>query len=146
MKHAYGVGIVLLLALGLMSKPVAAQSGQTGSRPRIQLGKNYPNPFNPETRIPFTLGDALFQGGKSVVVTIRIYNQLHQLVAIPQALNHPNGNGARLDRLEYAAPGEYIAYWDGYDALGKKVASGLYFARLEVNGERSQPIKLIVAN
>ncbi|MEO5510839.1 MAG: hypothetical protein ABIV28_00265 [Longimicrobiales bacterium] len=146
MKHAYGVGIVLLLALGCMSKPVAAQSGQTDGRPRIQLGKNYPNPFNPETRIPFTLGDGLFQGGKSVVVTIRIYNQLHQLVAIPQALNHPSGNGARLNRLEYAAPGDYVAYWDGYDALGKKVASGLYFARLEVNGERSQPIKLIVDN
>jgi hypothetical protein len=145
MKHAYGVGIVLLLALGFMSKPVAAQSGQTGS-PRVQLKQNYPNPFNPETRIPFTLGDALFQGGRSPVVTIRIYNQLHQLVAVPQALNHPNGNGARLDKLAYTAPGDYVAYWDGYDALGKKVASGLYFARLEVNGERSQVIRLIVAN
>ncbi len=146
MKHAYGVGIVLLLALGLFSAPAAAQSGQTESRPRIQLKPNYPNPFNPETRIPFALGEALFQGGRSVKVTMKIYNQLHQLVAIPQALNHANGNGAKMDKLDYAAPGEYTAYWDGYDALGKKVASGLYFARLEVNGERSQPIRLVVAN
>jgi hypothetical protein len=146
MKHAYGVGIVLLLAFGFMSKPVAAQSGQPDGRPRVQLKQNYPNPFNPETRIPFTLGESLFQAGRTVKVSMKIYNQLHQLVAIPQALNHANGNGAKLDKLEYAAPGDYVAYWDGYDALGKKVASGLYFARLEVNGERSQPIRLVVAN
>ncbi len=146
MKHAYGVGIVLLLALGLFSAPASAQSGQTGSRPNVQLKPNYPNPFNPTTRIPFVLGEALFQDGRNVVVSMKIYDQLHRLVAVPSALNHPNGNGSALDKLAYAAPGEFEAYWDGTDRFGKKVASGLYFARLEVNGERSQPIKLIVAN
>ena len=146
MKHAYGVGIVLLLALGLLSNPASAQGGQPESRPRVQLKPNYPNPFNPTTRIPFVLGEAFFEGGRTAVVTLKIYDQLHRLIAVPQALNHPSGNGAALDKLVYTAPGEYEAYWNGVDRYNKKVASGLYFARLEVNGERSQPIRLIVAN
>src|SRR4051794_39107089 len=129
MKHAYGVGIVLLLALGLTVKPAAAQGTPPGSPPRVQLKQNYPNPFNPETRIPFTLGESLFQSGKSVKVTLKIYNQLHQYVATFVALNHPNGNGAVIDNLEYTAAGDYEAYWDGYDRYHRKVASGLYFAR-----------------
>jgi hypothetical protein len=145
MKHAYGVGIVLLLAFGLASKPAAAQATPPNGA-RVQLKQNYPNPFNPETRIPFTLGEALFKNGQTVKVTLKIYDQLHRLVATPIALNHPRGNAAKLDQLEFTAAGDYEAFWDGYDRDHKKVASGLYFARLEVNGERSQPIKLVVAN
>lgn len=146
MKHAYGVGIVLLLALGLASKPAAAQTTKPGSQSRVQLKQNYPNPFNPETRISFTLGDDVFKAGRSVKVTLKIYNQLHQYVASFVALNHPSGNAAVIDLLEYTTPGTFEAYWDGYDRFHKKVASGLYFARLEVNGERSQPIRMIVDN
>ena len=145
MKHAYGVGIVLLLALGL-AKPAAAQGTPPKGQSHVQLKQNYPNPFNPETRIPFTLGEGLFKTKSSVKVTLKIYDQLHRYVATPIALNHPNGNAAVLELLEYTAAGDYEAYWDGYDKYHKKVASGLYFARLEVNGERSQPIRLVVAN
>ena len=147
MKRLYGVGIVLLLALGLVSTPAEAQQpGKPGGQPTGQLKPNYPNPFNPETRIPFTLPEELFKSGRPVVVTITIYTQLIQLVAYPQALNHPEGNGVKIDRLEYTAPGDYVAYWNGVDKFGNKVASGLYFAWLEVNGVRSKPIRLLVAN
>lgn len=146
MKHAYGVGIVLLLAFGLASTPAAAQTTQPNGRPRIQLRPNYPNPFNPETKISFALGETLFQAGRPVKVTLKIYNQLHQYVATFVALNHTSGNAAVIEGLEYSTPGDYEAYWDGYDRYHKKVASGLYFARLEVNGERSQPIRMVVAN
>ena len=146
MKHAYGVGIVLLLAFGTLSRPAAAQTGQAASRTNSQLGRNYPNPFNPTTRIPFTLTESAFAGGRKATVTLRIYNQLHELVAIPIALNHPNGSAAKVEKLEYSAPGDYETYWEGMDKYGKKVASGLYFYQLEVNGERSQPKVMIVSN
>jgi hypothetical protein len=146
MKHAYGVGIVLLLALGLASKPAQAQSTPSSSPPRVQLKQNYPNPFNPETKISFSLSESLFKDGKPVKVTLKIYNQLAQYVATFVALDHPRGNGAVIDHLDYTAAGDYVAYWDGYDRFHHKVASGLYIARLEVNGERSQTIRMIVAN
>jgi flagellar hook assembly protein FlgD len=116
--------------------------GQGQRRPRVQLGQNYPNPFNPTTTIPFPLPPELFESGKAVV-TIRIYNALQQLVAVPKALDHPTA-GDVLD-LEYTAPGWYEAYWDGTDKNGRKVASGVYYMRLEVNGERAPPRKMVVA-
>jgi len=145
MRRTLGVGIVLLLGFLVFAGPTSAQSG-TQSRDRgFQLQQNFPNPFNPETRIPFGLQDDLFRDGKRVVVTIRIYNVLHQLVAIPTALNHPAGNGAAVENLEYTTPGTHLAYWDGLDVNGRKVASGLYIVSLEVNGRRATPIKITVA-
>lgn len=141
MRRGIGVGVVLLLALCLIPTTV---SGQGQRRPRVQLGQNYPNPFNPTTTIPFTLEEPLFEGGKPVVVTIRIYNALQQLVKIPTALNHPLGD-VLVENLEYTAPGTYEAYWDGTDKNGRKVASGVYYTRVEVNGERGPPMKMVVA-
>ena len=71
---------------------------------------NYPNPFNPETWIPFDLADA----GE---VTIRVYDVAGQVVR-------------RLD-LGYVEPGKYhtrdaAAYWDGRNEFGEAVASGVY--------------------
>jgi hypothetical protein len=144
MRRILGVGVVLL-ALGLLPATLYGQSTEPGRRPRVQLKQNYPNPFNPTTTIPLPLPAELFEDGRPVVVTIRIYNALQQLVAIPKALNHPGGNGVLVDHLEYTAPGEYEAYWDGLDKSGRKVASGVYYMRLEVNGERAPPVKMVVA-
>jgi len=143
MRRGIGVGVVLLLALGLLPTTVWGQS--PGRRPRVQLGQNYPNPFNPTTTIPFTLPEELFESGKPVVVTIRIYNALQQLVAIPLARYHPSAGDALVENLEYTTPGDYEAYWDGTDKNGRKVASGVYYMRLEVNGERAPPRKMVVA-
>lgn len=140
MRRGIGVGVVLLLVLGLFPAMLLGQ--EPGRRPRAQLGQNYPNPFNPTTKIPFELFDGDFQGGKAVV-TIRIYNPLQQLVAIPQALDSPDGR-RELDGVTYTQPGKYEAYWDGTDKNGRKVASGVYYMRLEVNGERFPPKKLVV--
>lgn len=142
MRRVLSVGVVLL-ALGLLPSTLYGQSSEPGRRPRVQLRQNYPNPFNPETWIPFTLFPETFENGE-VVVTIRIYNALQQLVAVPKALNHPQGEGVLVERLEYTAPGEYVAYWDGTDKTGRKVASGVYYMRLEVNGERAPPRKMVV--
>jgi hypothetical protein len=107
------------------------------------LEQNYPNPFNPETRIPFVLADDLFAEGKLPVVSIRIFNILQQLVAVPTALRHPMGEGVRVTALEYPAPGRYEAYWDGSDENGRQVASGIYLMQLNVNGV-SQTRKMYV--
>ena len=75
---------------------------------------NYPNPFNPETWIPYQLA-------KPADVTISIYAS--------------DGNVVRTLALGHQAAGMYksrthAAYWNGRNELGESVASGLYFYTL----------------
>ena len=75
---------------------------------------NYPNPFNPETWIPYHLA-------KPADVTLHIYAM--------------NGMLVRTLTLGHQAAGMYqsrnrAAYWDGRNAFGEKVASGVYFYTL----------------
>lgn len=74
------------------------------------LKGNYPNPFNPETTIRFSLKDA----GK---VRISVYNLKGQMVK--KVLER------ELDS------GYHSVVWDGRDERGKAVASGIYFYRME---------------
>jgi hypothetical protein len=74
---------------------------------------------------------------------VRIFNVLTQLVAQPVALGHPSGEGIEVDQLEYLLPGEYEAFWDGTDPMGRQVASGIYLMQLTVNG-RSATRKMYV--
>jgi hypothetical protein len=140
MRRLTRVSFVLLSMLGLTLafSPLPAQdlrpgrsSGQEASG--FQLEQNYPNPFNPETTIPFVLGADMFEGGAPVVVSMRIFNLLQQPVASPLALRHPAGE-VQLSQLEYTSPGRHEAFWDGKDASGRSVASGIYFVQLTVNG------------
>ncbi|MEX2283155.1 MAG: hypothetical protein WEE89_11795 [Gemmatimonadota bacterium] len=137
MRRAFGVGVVLLL-LGVLSPDgLFAQNP-----PRSRMRGNYPNPFNPTTTIQFELFEEDFRG-KPGKVTIFILNQLQQLVAIPTALeSHPNGT--KVENLTYPGPGVYEAYWDGTDRRGRKVASGVYFQFMVVNGERQPPKRMVV--
>ena len=78
------------------------------------LLRNYPNPFNPETWLPYQLS-------KSSDVTFSIYSV--------------NGTLVRTLSLGYQAAGVYrsrsrAAYWDGRNAHGEPVASGVYFFSL----------------
>ena len=82
-----------------------------------QLLPNYPNPFNPETTIPFEIG-----GFQSVLARLSVYNVLGQQVAMP--LN------------KVLAPGIYEVQWDGRDTFGKPVSSGLYFYELSTGDFR----------
>ena len=81
---------------------------------KTALLANYPNPFNPETWIPYQLSTA-------AAVTISIHAA--------------DGNLVRTLTLGYQDAGMYkhrstAAYWDGKNALGESVASGLYFYTL----------------
>ena len=132
------LGLVLALSV-FMPEKSAAQTQDNGtkqSRPGMSLGQNYPNPFNPETSIPFGVGDppTCSDQGKQHRVSLRIYNLLHQLVAVP-VLKGGNFAGQPLDGLSLQC-GEYVAYWSGKDIrTGREAASGVYLFRLEVDGK-----------
>jgi len=89
--------------------------------------QNFPNPFNPETWIPFELA-------KDASVKIEIYDMTGRLVHT-------------LD-LGYRPAGYYVnqsaaAYWNGRNFSGERVASGLYFYRL-ITGERSAVRRMLI--
>ena len=88
---------------------------------------NYPNPFNPETWIPYQLA-------KPANVTLTIYN-VKGVVVRQLALGHrPLGF--------YYSRGR-AAHWDGRNQLGEKVASGLYFYTFTA-GEFTATQKLLI--
>ena len=117
----------LLLGAG---SPVAAQANLLP--PRVELKENYPNPFFPATTIPFLIAPEVCGRGHQPVVSLKIYNVLVQVVAIPVLAN----SGERLDSLRLRC-GEYRAYWDGRYLDGKgETTSGVYYYQLTVDGER----------
>lgn len=134
MRRTLGVSLAVFVLSGAAALHAQEGAPEGGAPGGFSLEQNYPNPFNPETRIPFTLGDDLFAQGQPVVVSIRIFNILQQVVAVPTALRHPLGEGVPVAGLEYIAPGRYEAYWDGADRTGRPVASGIYLMQITVNG------------
>jgi hypothetical protein len=132
-----------IVALGLfvaIPAQVEAQGDRQGRL--VELQRNYPNPFNPETTIPFALGEELWDVEKPVV-SLRIYNVLVQLVAIPVL----QGTGEKLDEmeLEWNGTGRFEAYWDGkiLDS-GREAASGVYVYQIIVNGRSAGSMKMTV--
>ena len=88
---------------------------------------NYPNPFNPETWIPYQLKTP-------TAVRINIYN--------------PHGILVRELSLGYQVAGRYTsraraAYWDGRNTVGEPVASGLYFYTLTA-GDFSSTRRMVI--
>lgn len=90
---------------------------------RNYLGQNAPNPFNPSTTIRYSVA----QTGP---VTIRIFNAGGALVRTLVDAPH--------------APGEYTVRWDGHDASGNRLSSGVYFYRIETGGGFRDSKKLIL--
>jgi hypothetical protein len=126
--------LVLLGLIGLATAPAYGQGGGEG-RPAVQLEQNYPNPFNPETTIPFTLSPELWDGGQRPVVSLRIFNVLAQVVAVPVL----QGTGEPLEGMEltWNGTGSYAAYWDGkVRGTDREAASGVYVYQITVNGFR----------
>ena len=111
---ASGLGAPAAIVLG--TEPIApvvaaAPTTAVASPDTTALLPNYPNPFNPETWIPYQLA-------KPADVTLTIY-------AV-------NGQIVRRLALGHQLVGTYqsknrAAYWDGRNTVGEPVASGLYF-------------------
>ncbi len=105
------------LLTGVEAKPVLHQPD------RYRLHPNYPNPFNPETTITFELP----QSGH---VDIAVYNT----------------RGRRIQTLagRTMSAGAHQLIWNGTDARGKPVVSGVYFCVMRAGGIR-QVVKMVLA-
>ena len=88
---------------------------------------NYPNPFNPETWIPYQLATP-------ADVTLTIYSVEGALVRTLSLGHHPAGLYQSRSRA---------AYWDGRNMMGEPVASGVYFYRLTA-GEFTATRKMLI--
>jgi flagellar hook assembly protein FlgD len=89
----------------------------------MALAQNYPNPFNPQTKIDFALP-------ASSNVRLEVYDLL----------------GRRISTLVDGPyqPGRYSVIWNGKDAAGSPVASGVYFYRLTTDaGVQQEKMTLV---
>ena len=125
--------LTLVLALCAISPRSAAgqRSSPVRGRPLGSLGQNYPNPFKAETYIPFTVEDCGGVGGQHSA-SMRIYNVLAQLVAVPVLF----GADRPLTGLRLSC-GEYLGVWNGrLGRRGQRAAPGVYVYELIVDGQR----------
>ena len=101
-------------------EPSLLRAATLGGIKRTALFQNFPNPFNPETWLPYQLG------GKSDVA-FHIFNTRGQLV---RRLDVGTQSAGTYQNKETAA------YWDGQDQLGQAVSSGLYFYTLTAGSSK----------
>lgn len=113
---------------GTVTVTAAASAPSSHQSPaKTALLSNYPNPFNPETWIPYHLS-------KSANVTLAIYNVKGEMV--------------RQLALGHKAAGSYLSrnraiHWDGKNQSGEKVATGVYFYRFTA-GDFSATRKMLI--
>lgn len=108
-REASGGSLMFKRGIAMLESILAAMTPN-----KTALLANYPNPFNPETWIPYQLA-------KSADVTLTIYDLQGKLIR-QLALGHqPAGIYQSRNRS---------AYWDGRNAHGELVASGVYFYTL----------------
>ena len=88
----------------------------------FELAQNYPNPFNPSTSLRYTIP-------QNADVRLEIFNVLGQLVKV--LVNEPQNAGVK------------TVVWDGTNALGNRVASGVYLYKLTA-GNFVQTRKMIL--
>ena len=97
-------------------EPNGKQSTMWGKIKTAKVFQNYPNPFNPETWIPYNLFE-------SSDVKISIFASSGELV--------------REFKLGQQARGDKKLYWDGKNADGETVASGIYFYQFKAGNTQS---------
>ena len=91
------------------------------------LFANYPNPFNPETWIPYQLS-------KPSEVMLTVYSATGEVVRTLELGHQPAGKCQTQSRA---------AYWDGRNAFGEMAAIGIYFYTLAA-GDFSATRKMLI--
>ena len=124
--------VIHIWDLGLKSDDsagAAENDGREDAAPQqpAQLLPNYPNPFNPETWIPYHLET-------DTDVSLSIYNVSGRLVRTIDLGYRPAGL--------YANRSDAI-YWDGRNTHGEQVASGVYIYRLTA-GDYSASRRMVI--
>ena len=124
-----GLGAPANIVLGSAPAATAAAPARVREIPtQTALLANYPNPFNPETWIPYQLAEPSD-------VKITIYNT-HGVVVRQLELGHqPAGTYTSQSRA---------AYWNGRNSQGERVASGIYFYQLQTDNVSSLRKMLIL--
>ncbi|MXX98555.1 MAG: T9SS type A sorting domain-containing protein [Gammaproteobacteria bacterium] len=107
--------------------PTSVQSASTRLPTQTALLANFPNPFNPDTYIPY---------------------QLHAPAHVRLSIYDVRGALVREINVGYRAAGQYLtstsaAHWDGRDHRGERVASGVYLYRLQA-GPVAQVRKMVL--
>lgn len=129
-RRAEILGRVLdwLETAGGLSIDLAGRGALAQETPQIPseltLGHNYPNPFNPVTRIQFGIPN-----GYDGPVTLCVYNVKGELVATIFSGS--------------AKPGYHTYEWNGLNAGGRPVSTGIYFCRF-VAGETRITRKMVL--
>ena len=94
--------------------PVSIEEEVIQTPPSIQLKRNYPNPFNPETKIDFSISE-------DCKTNLSVYNIKGQLVKILINADLEKGN--------------HDIIWFGRNNNNEPVSSGVYFYKLKVNNK-----------
>ena len=94
---------------------------------QTQLLANYPNPFNPETWIPFQLA-------QDSTITARIYDVTGKQIREIELGHLPAGNYVEVNKA---------IYWDGRSEDGEQVSSGTYFYQIEA-GDYTETRKMVI--
>ena len=89
---------------------------------KFELNQNFPNPFNPNTSIQFSLG-------QNELISLNIYDIQGRIV------------NSLINNITYSSGYHYIS-WDGTNDLGTQVPSGVYFYKLI--GENQTQIKKMI--
>jgi hypothetical protein len=113
-----GVDCVLIRG----NKKSADDLAGLGDNALIDLEDNFPNPFNPQTKISFSLEDA-------TEITLDVYNIIGQKVV------------TLVDG--YFGSGRHSVVWNGKDAAGQQVVSGIYLYRVTA-GEFAETRRMVL--
>lgn len=110
------------VATATLTRVLAVDDGHSGIPAEFALHSAYPNPFNPTTTIRFDLPE-------SVDISIVVYDLM----------------GREIERIvdAYVEPGYHQVVWDGRDARGREVPTGIYIARLATT-EYTKSIKMVL--
>ncbi len=106
-----GTGRIIITNPSVARLVISAE--QSGVPTEFSLDQNYPNPFNPTTSIAYGLASP-------AQVTLKVFDILGQEVV------------TLADGLQDA--GYFTVEWDGKNAMGNAVSSGVYFYRIEASG------------
>jgi len=117
----HGIGPVLLAGSEIIETETGIHSGiRTAS---FTLEQNFPNPFNPETQIEYSLTE---RGSAA----LKIFNALGQEVK------------TLVDDVK--EPGTYSVSWDGTDSMGHPVPSGQYVYRVSQESQFTSKKAILV--
>ena len=125
--NSFCLKVYLLLSRSMykidLNTIIGINSNEQLSASDYKLEQNFPNPFNPETTIKYSVSRKSF-------VQIKVYDISGRLIN-------------SLVAKELSA-GSYSAVWNGKDITGNNVSSGIYFYNMTINGGKSVSRKMLL--